>query len=133
MKEVDLIFQKNSKLSEIGSKSEYKKYLKTVFSKSKVQEILFHGTSSPNFTKFDRNFKGAGSGDLEKQIAEAEKNLNQYRAKVKSREERKMKLIKEITNKDAFGSDVAVVFDPKKILILGSRKDLSGFRRWKNK
>lgn len=46
---VDIVFKDTPKLSIIGNKEQYSKYLDTIFPNSKVKYILYHGTP----TKFD--------------------------------------------------------------------------------
>lgn len=50
---VDFVFEKNSELFNIGSKEEYSEYLKTIFPDSKVQDIVYHGSSEINLEKFN--------------------------------------------------------------------------------
>lgn len=59
VKGVDYVFQKNPDLSEIGTKEQYEKYLKTIFPKSEVHDIVYHGTDIPLQTdNFDPKYVG---------------------------------------------------------------------------
>lgn len=43
-KNIDFVFESHPQLSEIGTKQQYAEYLKTIFPKSKVKDIVYHGT-----------------------------------------------------------------------------------------
>jgi hypothetical protein len=42
-KDINLIFEQNKRLSKIGTKEQYSKYLKTIFPESESDEIVYHG------------------------------------------------------------------------------------------
>jgi hypothetical protein len=44
--EINQVFKENPELSNIGTKTQYYKYLETVFPESKVKNIVYHGTAS---------------------------------------------------------------------------------------
>jgi len=55
------IFNQNSQLSKIGTKKEYQKYLKSIFSNSKIKKVVYHH-SNKKLEKFQDNFnKGYAS------------------------------------------------------------------------
>ena len=60
-KELDNLFNEFPELKNIGSKEEYAQYLKSIFPKSKVKEILYHGTSK-KFEKFEKEKLGKNTG-----------------------------------------------------------------------
>jgi hypothetical protein len=45
---VQEIFESNPELANIGTPEQYSQYLDTIFPDSKVKDILYHGTASPN-------------------------------------------------------------------------------------
>jgi|GEM_PF-1838734 len=54
---VNLVFEQNPELSQIGTKEQYSEYLDTIFPESKIRDIVFHGTKF-NFENFDKNELG---------------------------------------------------------------------------
>lgn len=48
---VDFVFEQTSELAEIGTKEQYSEYLDTIFSESKVRDIVYH-VSSNKFSEF---------------------------------------------------------------------------------
>jgi hypothetical protein len=180
-KDVKYIFQENPELSEIGTKTQYYKYLKTIFPESKVKDIVYHGTNSKEIedfkmspgsygkgayfqTKKDKyftgtfgenvipaildtknpftfysNFKG-DDGDL----SELWKDLREYHrekdtlhnladdfnSKIQQlgHDSSKIQITdNSITEKDEF---YYLVFNPKQIHVLGSKKDQEGFKKF---
>ncbi len=57
---VDFVFEQNPELFQIGTKEQYSEYLNTVFSESKLKNILFHATRE-NFDEFDRSYISKGN------------------------------------------------------------------------
>lgn len=53
--EINSIFKENQRLEKIGTKSDYKKYLKTIFPNSKYKKLVYHH-SDEKLTKFKDNF-----------------------------------------------------------------------------
>ncbi len=54
---VDFLFEQNPELEKIGTKEQYSEYLDTIFSDSKIKDIVYHG--SPNkINKFRDNMFG---------------------------------------------------------------------------
>jgi hypothetical protein len=60
-KGINEVFQKNPRLSTIGTQEQYNRYLNTVFPDSVVKDILYHGTYA-DFTSFDKEKKGSTTG-----------------------------------------------------------------------
>jgi len=54
---VDFVFEQNDELAQIGTKEQYSEYLDTIFSDSKVKDIVYH-TSSNKIEKFRGNMFG---------------------------------------------------------------------------
>lgn len=54
-KDINQIFKENPLLAEIGGKAQYKKYLKTIFPKSKIKNIVYH-YAEKKIDKFSSNF-----------------------------------------------------------------------------
>lgn len=48
---VDLVFEQNPELTQIGTKQQYSEYLDTIFSESKIKDIVYH-VSSNKIEKF---------------------------------------------------------------------------------
>ncbi len=54
-KDIEEVFRLNPELKQIGSKEQYKEYLKTIFPESKIQDIVWHGTESESSTKIKKD------------------------------------------------------------------------------
>lgn len=50
---VQELFDSNTKLADIGTPEQYSEYLDTIFPNSKVKDIVYHGTNSDVFEKFN--------------------------------------------------------------------------------
>lgn len=53
---INFVFQQAPELESIGTKTQYLKYLSTIFPNSKVKDIVYHGTSGFPFEKFSKEF-----------------------------------------------------------------------------
>lgn len=49
---VDFVFQQNPELEQVGTKEQYSNYLDTIFPESKVNNIVYHGTTNNEFINF---------------------------------------------------------------------------------
>jgi hypothetical protein len=49
---VDFVFEQNPKLGEIGTKEQYSEYLDTIFTESKMRNIVYHGSHKSNIDSF---------------------------------------------------------------------------------
>lgn len=49
---VDFVFEQNPELEQIGTKEQYSNYLDTIFPESKVNNIVYHGTTNNEFINF---------------------------------------------------------------------------------
>ncbi|MFN4181477.1 MAG: hypothetical protein ACK4FA_02160 [Candidatus Paceibacteria bacterium] len=49
---VDFVFEQNPELAKIGTKEKYSEYLDTIFPESKIKNIVYHTTSSPDIEEF---------------------------------------------------------------------------------
>ena len=52
---VDFVFNSNPELGKIGTKEEYSQYLSTIFPRSKVKDIVYHGTSKQKYENILKN------------------------------------------------------------------------------
>ena len=59
--EVIEIFDATPELSEIGTEQDYVKYIQSIFPKSQVKDILYHGTYQ-EFDRFSKDFLGENTG-----------------------------------------------------------------------
>ena len=152
---IEDIFSKNQEISKIGSQQQYSKYLDTIFPGSKVKDIVYHGTLD-KFENFNKEQLGKNTNHdrpmgfyfTRKNIAE---NLYGSFADISSetgeKEMKKGNLIHAIINTDnkyeeikeksdisGYGDYVDyishVVFNPEQIHILGSKEDITGFKKF---
>ena len=70
-KGVDLVFENSPELEKIGSNEKYSEYVGTIFPKSKIRDILYHGTNSQAYKNilkegFDLNKSGSNLGYMGK-------------------------------------------------------------------
>lgn len=49
---IDFVFEQNPELEQIGTKEQYSNYLDTIFPESKVNNIVYHGTTNNEFINF---------------------------------------------------------------------------------
>jgi hypothetical protein len=52
---VNLVFELNPELAQIGTEKQYSEYLDTIFPESRVKNIFYHGARSEKFDYFDDN------------------------------------------------------------------------------
>lgn len=152
-KEVKSIYEENPELKEVGTATQYYKYLKNIFPESKVKDILYHGTNS-KFENFKSPYNLAFDYFLTKDIELAVLN-SKKRGGIP-------RIIKAIINSknpwnysiEGGGDEVAsfhfdkyakkgydtminkneiAVYGPEQIHILGSKKDIEGFKKHVNK
>ncbi|MFA5953838.1 MAG: hypothetical protein WC812_04560 [Candidatus Pacearchaeota archaeon] len=50
--DINYVFEQNPELTNVGTKTQYYKYLQTIFPESKVKDIVYHG-SAEEFENFD--------------------------------------------------------------------------------
>jgi hypothetical protein len=169
MKKEDIkrIFEQNPELAEIGNKTQYYKYLKTIFPESKVKDILWH-RSSQKIDLFDKSktkeinnnrfyFSPFNTGRYGSQVTRVLLNIknlanphnsdfmDDVNKKHPEYTEGKSKyfdlptqiyvnakkyeydgvLAFEGTNDDEYS-----VYEPEQIHILGSKKDIEGFKKF---
>jgi len=68
---IDFVFEQNPELAKIGTKEQYSKYLDSIFPKSKLKGIVYHGTSIDSYNSilkegFDLNKSGDNLGYMGK-------------------------------------------------------------------
>jgi hypothetical protein len=169
-KDVKSVHEENPELKEVGTATQYYKYLKTIFPESKVQDIVYHRT--PNkFESFDKS-KITGSnanrfyfspfdtkryGQYIMQALLNIKNLavpyddnfiddvNKKHPEYTKGKSKWFHLPSHIyMNADKYGYDGVADFDgssndeysvysPDQVHILGSKKDVEGFKKYVQK
>ncbi len=155
-KGVDFVFEQNPELTNIGTKEQYSKYLKTIFPESKVKDIVYHGTPK-SFEKFDKSKLGKSSHrDSIKKVEgfffiEDKSEIKQRGyGKIISPVLLNLKNPKAEYSKIIYGERPSleydglhsmgattpakfVAFNPSQIHILGSKKDAKKFYKFVNK
>lgn len=68
---VDFVFEQKPGLAEIGTKKQYSEYLDTIFSNSKIKDVVYHGTNKNSYNAilkegFDLNKSGNNLGYMGK-------------------------------------------------------------------
>lgn len=144
------IFSENKNISEIGTKEQYKEYLKTIFPESKLQDVVYHGSKTEGIEKFD---KSKISGYLEGQDTrkgfyfspkEEQASIygNVYPVLLDMKNPTVGKSIADSylksKNGDGFvgqyesGDSDIIAYEPDQIHILGSKSDIDGFKKFVN-
>ena len=155
------VFNNNTELSKIGTEQEYSKYLNSVFPDSKVKNIVYRGDNSDNYSKkrgvfgegiylteskslaeFHANKKG---GEVKQAIVDFRNpNTNYYyHPDFKNKEGYKSTSegVSLNKNEDSVVGLTArstgevleyVALEPKQVHVLGSKKDIKGFRDFVN-
>lgn len=59
--DIETVFENTPKLAEIGSPDDYSRYLYTIFPRSAIRDIVYHGTNSTRFNRFDKKYSGTSS------------------------------------------------------------------------
>ena len=139
-KGVDNIFKDTVELSKIGTKEQYSEYLDTIFPDSKVKDVVYHGTSDKNvLNRFIENpIKGlfVGTYELAKEYARG-RNKTVFPLLINSKEIDNVSEEVIMQGKKQDGDTLQysetdyteyVVFKPEQIHILGSKKDIQGFK-----
>jgi len=160
---VGFVFEQNPELAKIGTPEEYSQYIEIIFPESKVKEILYHGTISENkIEKFDNNYeynrkgvtylgdlkqaqgyKDADKGNIYGAIVDlknpyVQKPLPEDAWATDQLEKEHLSSFRElgydgIVGDGIFGDRERVVFEPEQIHILGSEKDIQGFKEFADK
>lgn len=147
-KEVNYIFEQHPELANIGTKEQYSKYLKTIFPESKVKGIFLHGTSAEfeNFSSLPFNYfftkdmrvasinsqmKGKGTPKIIRVVLNS-KNPWDYAKEGKGNEVASFHFSKY--SKEGYDTMIneneVAVYEPEQIYILGSKKDIQGFKEF---
>jgi hypothetical protein len=152
--EIDVIYNEHSELNNLGTKEQYYQYLNTIFPESKIKEIVYH--SSPNkFEEFEERFFGAYfsysplkysyGGNIHKCLIDVKKPL--IMPKSSDSPETKELYFKEYRNylyDNKYDGSIETssvtpegkqvrVKSPEQIHILGSKKDVEGFKNFVKK
>jgi len=61
--DINYVFEQNPELFKIGTKTQYYKYLKTIFPESKVKDIVYHGTNK-QFKNFNKSKLGLSTNHI---------------------------------------------------------------------
>lgn len=170
-KDVKSIYSENPELKEVGTATQYYKYLKNIFPESKVQDILWHRSPEKIKTPFDKSkissacenrfyfspfdTRRYGSQVTRvllniKNLAEPYNNdfLDDVNKKHPEYTEGKSKWFHlpshiykyadkygydGVADFDGSSNDEYSVYEPEQIHILGSKKDIEGFKEHVNK
>lgn len=124
----------------------YSQYLDTIFPDSKVKDIVYHGSFSDNIENFTTGFEGSASGGGEDNggfyFIDNKETAEKYKQKATTNTGKIGKVYSIIINlkegngidgeflKDSKGNNEYVVYDGKQIHILGSKKDIEGFKEF---
>ena len=160
MEAIDYVFSQSPKLAYIGSKTQYLQYLDTIFPNSKVNDIVYHGTTSKNkFNKFNSELNNFGGYyfTLNQSIASNYGSAGVITAVINSTnplnvidtssdmpnhpkvtyEPFKDNNYDYVSYKTDFEKDrtyhESVVRDAEQIHILGSKQDIEGFKQFVKK
>ena len=153
--DIKSIHEQNPELSKIGTHQEYSEYLKTIFPNSKVQDIVYHGSTANNIKSFNKELIGSrekvehwfGDGFYFTKIKEYAQAYgdNIYQAIVNIEnpniygEGHRFGYLKDNENDITPNFDGSIVengkelavFESKNIHILGSKQDVEGFKKYK--
>lgn len=138
---VDFVFHENPELENIGSKSQYSQYLDTIFPNSKVKDIVYHGSKAPNIKEFKKSEYGHEgiSFTYSKNRAEGYAKDASWNTVKKDGTPWYGKVYSVLINAKEIGKDYEdlenlqeelIVFEPEQIHILGSDKDIDGFKEF---
>ncbi len=149
------VFSDSPELSKVGTPDEYSEYVGNIFPDSKVKYIVYHGTDQqfddfntvrPNgmygasFTtdlKTAENYTSKNGTGKERRVVAAvldiknPKAVNYEEASFIKEKPTEYDAYIDATN-DGLNHDEYVVFDSKQIHILGSKKDVENFKKWKS-
>lgn len=158
---VNLLFNDNPELSNIGTQQQYSQYLDTIFPDSKVKDIVYHYNSSgKKFDKFDKSFIGTQSlrsqdgdqgfsfvdnkliarayGSFNTEIYTLPKEVwstldeNTYKVYDKNIIKALVNPQKEDWKNQQDGWVEIMIKNPNNIHILGSKQDVEGFKNFVN-
>lgn len=170
-KDVKSIYSENPELKEVGTATQYYKYLKNIFPESKVQDILWHRSPEKIKTAFDKSkissacenrfyFSPFDTGRHGSQVTRVLLNiknlavpynddflddLNKKHPEYTQGKSKWFHLPSHIYKyADKYGYDGVLdlegtegdeysVYEPEQIHILGSEKDIEGFKKHVNK
>ena len=153
---VDQLFNDNDKLSTIGTKQQYSKYIESIFPDSKNKEILFRGENENNkngkyFTPDENYAKVFGKNvkpfiinsnnvlDLRKYNIELDAELIDKSGRETERENlwvnKNIDIDKLIDNSDTVvgldaGNQVLSIYTKNDVYQLGSELDITGFKKF---
>ena len=150
---VDYVFEQNPELEKIGTKEQYSEYLDTVFPKSSIKDILYHGA----LERRDQWRKNQHFGTLEAAKSRTE-FIKQVTTKFQTKEiifpvlinllnvkrvhdaDYNWEPVINLANQEKFdglvyennnqgkNADSYLVFDPERIYLLGSETDMERFK-----
>lgn len=169
-KSIDYVYQSNPNIAEVGSKKEYTEYLKTIFPKSEISDIVFYdpGTVESHYKilkngfTFEKgneifrerpdfiatlddnsivegdatsvaailNISSVLNADAETSIDDAEANIKYFREGIKGTNPVAISFDDAINGEDI---NAYYVFNQNQVHIIGSNKDVRGFKAWKKK
>lgn len=134
---VNDLFQEYPELSKIGTPEQYSKYLDTVFPESEAKDIVYHGTNHSfdtfkgYFTSFIDNKEFAEMWAKDRTAFRGQGTPRVYSAKVNI-DTNKMSSgsINKYNNEGAVTGHEYRVVGEENILMLGSKKDMDGFKKF---
>jgi hypothetical protein len=158
-KDLDRIFEANPDIQEIGTEEQYAQYLKTIFPKSSVEEIVWHGSLSNIAGDFRDNqhfgsLEAAKSRNGFKKQAIGDFNLQEYyypallniknlkrtrdadyawEKEIADAKSENFDGIVYLNNNEGSNKDSYLVFGPEQIHVLGTKDDLEKFKEFAKK
>jgi len=135
-KGVSEIFEGNTELSSIGTKEQYDQYLKTIFPTSKMRDIVYH-RSNAKFDEFDFNrvnpdtgggfdfAKGSGATQYGENLYPSLLDIGEFKPSYERTDPRDGTM--QPTMYDDY---IYSIYNPEQVHILGSKRDIDGFRKF---
>lgn len=151
--DISYVFEQNPELKKTGTKTQYYKYLQTIFPESKVKDIVYH-ISNKKFDNFDKSKIGTSTHkDTIKTVKGFFFSENISKIEQKNYGELIYPVLLNLKNPKADYSNIIygkkpsaeydglhsmgsttpakfVAFEPKQIHMLGSKEDLKGFKKY---